>query len=213
MVIFAAGENKKLLTFHSFKNAGGTLLRPENKLMCLLGTGASAIAIKINSKQLVVNCNLVTPTINELRECKTADKVSAIEAPNETGLVTYPGCASFLPAPWLVNAVMAANSSNPFHLIAVVNAAAKTFNKEHNADAEYITKVTDNAGDFMIWGWGVGAGGVTKTSFSIDPNDTDLESSKPNATKHTSPLQTQHGQLSQTVYPHFPKEIKQTLPC
>jgi hypothetical protein len=58
MVIFAAGENKKLLTFHGFKNAGGTLLRPENKLMCLLGTGASAIAIEINSKQLVANCKL-----------------------------------------------------------------------------------------------------------------------------------------------------------
>jgi hypothetical protein len=35
--------------------------------------------------------------------------------------------------------------------------------------------VTDNAGDFILWAWGVGAGRVTKTSFSIDPNDTDLE--------------------------------------
>jgi hypothetical protein len=175
MVIFATVENKKLLTFHSFKNAGGMLLCPENKLMCLLGTGASTIAIKINPKQLVANCNLITPTINKLSKCKTADKVSAIEAPNETGLVTYPGSASFLAAPWLVNAVMAKNSSNPFHLIAVVNAAAKTFDKEHDADAEYITKATDNAGDFILWAWGVGAGRVTKTSFSIDPNDTNLE--------------------------------------
>jgi hypothetical protein len=175
MVIFAAGKNKKLLTFHSFKNAGGMLLCPENKLMCLLGAGASAIAIKINSKQLVANCNLVTPTIDELCECKTADKVSAIKAPNETGLMTYPGSASFLAAPWLVNTVTAANSSNPFHLIAVVNAAAKTFNKEHYADAEYITKGTNNAGDFIFWAWGVGAGRVTKTSFSIDPKDTNLE--------------------------------------
>jgi hypothetical protein len=113
MVIFDAGKNKKLLTFHSFKNAGGMLLRPENKLMCLLETGARAIAIEINSKQLVANCNLVTPTIDELCKCKTTDEVSAIKAPNKTGLVTYPGSASFLAAPWLVNAVMAANSSNP----------------------------------------------------------------------------------------------------
>jgi hypothetical protein len=175
MVIFAAGKNKKLLTFHSFKNAGSTVLCPENKLMCLLGTGASAIAIKINSKQLVSNCNLITPTINKLCECKTADKVSAIEAPNKTGLVTYPGSASFLAASWLVNTVMAANSSNPFHLIAVVNAAAKIFDKEHNAYAEYITKATDNAGDFIIWARCVRAGRVTKTSFSIDPNNTNLK--------------------------------------
>jgi hypothetical protein len=87
MVIFAAGKNKKLLTFHSFKNAGGTLLCPENKLMCLLGTGASAIVIEINSKQLVANCNLVPPTINKLHKCKTSDKVSVIKAPNKTELV------------------------------------------------------------------------------------------------------------------------------
>jgi hypothetical protein len=95
MVIFAAGENKKLLTFHSFKNAGGTLLRPDNKLMCLLGTGASATAIEVNFKELVVNCNLVTPTIEELSKCKTASKVSELKESNETGLVTYPGSASF----------------------------------------------------------------------------------------------------------------------
>ena len=150
MVIFAAGKNKKLLTFHSFKNAGGTLLRPDNKLMCLLGTGASATAIEVNFKELMANCNLVTPTIEELSKCKTASEVSDLEEPNKTGLVTHPGSASFLAAPWLVNTVMAANSSDPFHLIAVVNAVAKTFDKEHNADAEYITKGTNNAGDFIL---------------------------------------------------------------
>ncbi len=51
----------------------------------------------------------------------------------------------------------------------------KPFEKEHDAEAEYITKATDNAGDFILRAWGVGASRVTKTSFSIDPNDTDLE--------------------------------------
>jgi hypothetical protein len=74
MVIFAAGENKKLLTFHSFKNAGGMLLRPENKLMCLLGTGASAIPTGVNSKQLVANCNLVTPTIDNFANARQQTK-------------------------------------------------------------------------------------------------------------------------------------------
>ncbi len=35
--------------------------------------------------------------------------------------------------------------------------------------------MTDNAGDFILWAWGVGADRVTKTGFSIDPNDTNLE--------------------------------------
>jgi hypothetical protein len=52
---------------------------------------------------------------------------------------------------------------------------AKTFDKEHNADAGYIAKATDNAGDFILWAWGVGAGRVTKTSFLINTNNTDLK--------------------------------------
>jgi hypothetical protein len=42
MVLFAADSNKKLLVLHSFKNAGGTVLRLEKKLMFLSGSGAIA---------------------------------------------------------------------------------------------------------------------------------------------------------------------------
>jgi hypothetical protein len=72
MVLFAADSNKKLLVLHSFNNAGDTLFRPEKKLICLSGTREIA-----------------------LRECSTATEVAELEAPDENGLVTYPGSASF----------------------------------------------------------------------------------------------------------------------
>ena len=52
----------------------------------------------------------------------TAIKVTEEESPDENSLVTYPGSVSFLPVPWLANAVIAANSSDPFLLITIVNA-------------------------------------------------------------------------------------------
>jgi hypothetical protein len=119
MVLFATDPNKKLLVLHSFKNAGGTLLRPEKKLMCLSGTGALATAFEVSPTTIMADCNLVTPTIDALRECTTTIEVAEIEAPDENGLVTYPGSASFLPAPWFADAVIAANSSNPLLLITV----------------------------------------------------------------------------------------------
>ena len=64
LVLFATDSNKKLPTLHSFKNAGGTLLRPEKKLMCLLGTGTLATPLEVNPLTLMEDCNLVTPTIN-----------------------------------------------------------------------------------------------------------------------------------------------------
>jgi hypothetical protein len=127
MVLFAADSNKKLLVLHSLKNAGGTLFHPEKKLMCLSGTGEITTAFEVNSLTLTANCNLVTPTIDALCECTTATEVAKLEAPDENGLVTYSGSAFFLPAPWLADAVIAANSSDPFLLITVVNVEATAF--------------------------------------------------------------------------------------
>jgi hypothetical protein len=175
MVLFAADSNKKLLVLHSFKNTGGTLFRPEKKLMCLSGTGEIATVFEVNPLTLTAECNLVTPTIDALRECTTATEVAKLEAPDENGLVTYPGSASFLPAPWLADAVVEANSSDPFHLITVVNAAATAFDLEHEEDQNYSTSGADHAGDFILWAWGIGADQVSAISIIFDPTDIDLE--------------------------------------
>ena len=105
----------------------------------------------------MTECNLVTPTIDVLWECTTETKVAEVEAPEENNIVTYPGSASFLPAPWLADAVIAANSSNPFFLIATVNAAATAFDLEHKEDKNYTASVADQAGKFILWAWGIGA--------------------------------------------------------
>jgi hypothetical protein len=175
LVLFATESNKKLLVLHSFKNAGGTLLQTEKKLMCLSGTGALATVFEVNFLTLMAECNLVTPTIDALRECMTAIKVTEVEAPDENGLVNYPGSASFLPAPWLADAVIAANSSDPFLLITVVNAAATVFDEEHEENEDYITSAADHAGDFILWAWGIGAERVSATRIIFDPTDIDLE--------------------------------------
>jgi hypothetical protein len=79
----------------------------EKKLICLSGTGEIATVFEVNPLTLMAECNLVSPTIlNALRECSTATEVAELEAPDENGLVTYPGSASFLPAPWLADAVV-----------------------------------------------------------------------------------------------------------
>ena len=157
MVLLAADFNKKLLVLHIFKNAGGTLLRLEKKLMCLSGTGSLATVFEVDHLTLMAEYNLVTPTIDELQECKKETEVAELEAPEENGLVTYPGSASFLPAPWLADAVIAANSSNPFLLITTVNAAATVCDLEHEEDENYITTAVDHAGDFILWAWGIEA--------------------------------------------------------
>jgi hypothetical protein len=111
-VLLATDQDKKIHTPHSFKVSGGTLLRPNTKLMCLLGSGSSATAFLINKQSLLNPCNLVTLTIDDLRECSNEDEVNAINAPPNSRAVTYPGSASFFAAPWLVDTIMDAETSD-----------------------------------------------------------------------------------------------------
>jgi hypothetical protein len=123
-----------------------------------LGSGPSAATFIIDKQSLLNPCNLVTPTINKLQECSNEDQVNAVIAPPDDGAVTYPGSASFFAAPWLVDVIMAARTSDHSKLIPVVNTAATAFDTEHKNDAEYITTTQDHAVNFILWAWGAGAG-------------------------------------------------------
>jgi hypothetical protein len=176
-IIFAADQDKNIHALH-IKVAGGTLLCPTTKLMCLLGSGSSATAFIIDKQSLLKTCNLITPTINELQECSNKDEVNAINAPDDDGAVTYSGSASFFPAPWLSNMVLSLGTSNHAKLIPAVNAAAIEFDTEHAGNANYITTVADHAADFILWAWGAGKGQATATRLTFDPNKDDLEQFK-----------------------------------
>ncbi len=118
---------------------------------------------------------MITPTIDELQECSNEDEVKAVNTPAEGGLVTYPGSASFLPAPWLRDTVISSGTSNYTKLIAEVNAAAFEFDAEHEEDENYITTAAVHAANFILWAWGAGNGLATATKMTFDPNDKDLE--------------------------------------
>jgi hypothetical protein len=186
-VIFAADQDKNIHALHSFKVAGGTLLCPTTKLMCLLGSGLSATTFIIDKQSLLNPCNLITPTINELQECSNEDKVNTINALDDDGAVTYPGSASFFPAPWLSDTVLSSGTSDHAKLIPAVNAAAIKFNANHSGNASYITTAADHAADFILWAWGAEKGRATATRLTFGPNDDDLEQKITNNTSNASP--------------------------
>jgi hypothetical protein len=122
--------------------------------MCLSGSGPNATALIVNKQSLLNPCNLVTPTINDIQECLNEDEVKAINAPDENGAVTYPGSASFFPAPWLADTILSSGSSDYAKLIPAVNTAAIEFDAKYKNDESYITSAADHAADFILWAWG-----------------------------------------------------------
>eukprot|EP00956_Cyclotella_meneghiniana_P035954 scaffold119846_cov93-Cyclotella_meneghiniana.AAC.1 len=61
----------RLTAAHSFRKFGGTLQRPEDKIVCLLGLHHSAAPFKINFKTLLKEVKTVTPTAEEILNCES----------------------------------------------------------------------------------------------------------------------------------------------
>ncbi len=96
-------------------------------------------------------------------------------SPQQVWSSYIPRLSILFAAPWLVDTIMNARTSKPLKLIPMVNAAAIKFNAEKENDKEYTTTAADHSGDFILWAWGVKAGGVSATRLTMDPKDADLE--------------------------------------
>jgi hypothetical protein len=57
----------------------------------------------------------------------------------------------------------------------MVTAAAFEVDATHRNNKEYRTTAADHAGDFILWAWQVGAGRVTATRLTSDPNNASLK--------------------------------------
>jgi len=121
-VILGADNNKQIIAFHSPHNFGGTRARKDVKVGCLLGFGPVAVGVIVDEGTLTAACSIVTPTIDELAACASAAEVAALATPAEGGAVTFEGSASFLPAPFLRDAIINHGSLKPFEIIPVASA-------------------------------------------------------------------------------------------
>eukprot|EP00957_Ditylum_brightwellii_P101694 7749988-Ditylum_brightwellii.AAC.1 len=131
--------------------------------------GPSAFRVEVEGGSMVKNCGLVTPTIDDIRDCSDAGELGALAIPDQRGAVTYPGCACFIPAPFLRDAIINAESNDPFEIIPMVFLIAKDFDdKNGSGDA------TQHSEDFALWAWGVRHGKVTETRFELNPDDGEI---------------------------------------
>jgi len=172
-VILAANANNNIMIMHSPKNLGGTRSRPDNKVVCMLGMGPQAVSVQVDLNSALADCNIIVPTVQELAECRTAQDVADIPAPNDIGLVGFEGSAIFIPGPVLRDAILNANTTNPSELIPIVSAAARVFDLEHAAETMNGNAVT-HGDDLNAWLYGVRIGSITETRYTVLPDDQEI---------------------------------------
>ena len=173
-IILVANEKNEITIIHSISNLGGTRSRPENKIVGLVGTGARATCVLLAWEKAVDDCNLITPTFDDIENCEEAGLID-LEVTANPGVVTYPGSNSFIPAPWVRGVILESGFENPAAIIKLIIDAAMDFDAKHDED-ESIGEgaALAHATDLTLWLFGVLKGNVPETRFSILPDDGEL---------------------------------------
>ena len=178
-VIFGADTEGTIIPLHSFANLGGSLLRPDNKFACLIGSGQVGVAVIVAENSVTADCSYAAPSPEVIIAKKTRTELQAIPDPDDDDDTTeemteYRGCATFLPAPWLVDSVLASNSNDPWELILAASTSATDFDNEHGEDPTYLTTAKGHLEEFVVWAWGVKLRKVTTTAYRLDLTDSSL---------------------------------------
>ena len=115
-IIFAADAEGTMTPLHSFTNLGGSFLRPNNKVICLTGSGRVGVVVIVDEQSATGNCKFTSPPADIIIAGNSPTKMQAVPTPNVSagGGTEYDGCNTFLPAPWLVDVVLGSPANDPF---------------------------------------------------------------------------------------------------
>ena len=172
-VILVATSTRAITVLHNPHNFGGTLLRPTNKVGCLIGTGPVSIPIIVDHGAALHSIQEIVPTIDDINSCLTVDDLSALPTPdNVAGVINLKALRSFFPAPFLRNTIFVTDSLSPLTLILAGRAAREEFVNTHNEDEDFGKEdVNAHVELLSLWCLGVHQGKVAETRFSIAPDD------------------------------------------
>jgi hypothetical protein len=123
-IILVVNSSRGITVLHNPHNFGGTLLRPMNKVRCLVGTCPVSIPVIADHGAALLSIQEIVPTIEDIIAGLTVNNLSALPTPdNATGIINLDSLRSFFLAPFLCNAILAVDSLSPLTLILASRAA------------------------------------------------------------------------------------------
>lgn len=174
-VILTAGQNGMLQMFHSIVNLGGTRFRREHKVIALMGMGSRAASVLLDIELALADCNITTPTLEEIKSCNSIAQFKALETPDQGPNPTFEGSGSFIPGPFLLDTILQVDSLDPMELIPSIFSSAERFDNEHADEEGYTAESAMNhAVDFVLFATGVMQGSIQETRFQVKPDDAEM---------------------------------------
>jgi hypothetical protein len=153
-LLLVANDKKEVSILHHPHNFGGTLLRPTNKVGCLVGIGPSAVPVIVDHNGALRSIQAIVSLIEDIVGCPMVDSLAALPTPpvDGGGLVNLEALSCFFPAPFLRNGILALDSLSPFALIIVTRAAQEKHVREHKGEEDFDEgNVNAHVDLFSLW--------------------------------------------------------------
>ncbi len=117
--LLMANSKREVTILHNPYNFSGTLLHPTDKVGCLVGKGPSALPCIVNHQAALCSIQVTVPPAWDIANCLTVDNFAALLTPPATchSITNLKSLSSFSPAPFLCNAILAADLASPLALI------------------------------------------------------------------------------------------------
>lgn len=181
-----ADSGRTITLLHSPKLLGGTLLRPTQKLMALVGLGADSMAVVLPVDDGITRTHMFkTANVEKMCQCNSADELRELNTEGNNRNVTIHHSGSFfLPAPWLLQKLVQAveeeggTNCDPHDLIYAALVAAEEYEEaqqDEDDDDDYeVGDARKHAIEFARWSWGVSKDNVKATCFQLKPADAEV---------------------------------------
>jgi hypothetical protein len=137
-------------------------------------------------------------------------EIALLPVPANVAQISFRGLSSFLPAPWLTQAILSSGTNDSLELIVECRIAADLFNIFHRDNIQYKTSAIKHLEDFANWAWGVHQGRVPSMAFTLNPDDRKISSYKRNrilqcvmGDENTSPQPLQVIPMPKGIPPDF----------
>jgi hypothetical protein len=175
--LLIANSTREVTILQNPYNFGRTLICPTDKVGCLVGKGPSAFPIIVNHQAALHSIQVTIPPSGDITNCLTINNLAALptSAAKRRGLSNLEGLSSFFPAPFLCNAILAADLASSLALILAGRAAQEEHIRKHGGDKGFNKGIVNaHVKLFSLWCIGVHQGQVEESRFSITPDDGEL---------------------------------------
>ncbi len=177
-VILVASPRKGDVSFiHNIKDFGGTLRRPENKVIGLQGFSNFASPVEIDLDSLVETASFNTPHDSAIRACSTEEEIAALEVPGgKTKTRNTFENASFVIVPLHeLKAFIQADSRKAIDLIAASKEANENFDKNNDKSIAETADKPITGERTRKWLYGVVMGQINPAVLIVDNDDSEAK--------------------------------------